>query len=119
MTENLDLGAPLIIGVLSSLSVLLFDQPLAVFMTAGGGALWAVWRHGQMKYAQAIIWIIAATFTACIMVSFVAWVLALLGAVNAPVRGLAGLIAFVIIDKTWRDKLLVLIGAKLKSKSND
>ena len=119
MTENLDVAAPLFIGVVSSFSVLLFDQPLAVFMTAGGGALWAVWRHGKMQYWQAIIAIIAATFTACIMVGFVSWSLALFGAVNAPVRGLAGLIAFVIIDKTWRDKVLVFIGAKLESKTND
>lgn len=119
MTENLDVAAPLLIGVVSSLSVFLFDQPLAVFMTAGGGALWAVWRHGKMKYWQAIIWILAATFTACIMVHFVVWFLALIGAVNAPVRGLAGLIAFVIVDKTWRDKALVFLGAKLESKTND
>lgn len=119
MTENLDLAAPVLIGIVSSLSVFLFDQPLAVFMTAGGGALWAVWRHGKMKLSQAIIWITAATFTACIMVGFVAWFLALLGAINAPVRGLAGLIAFVIVDKTWRDKVLVFLGAKLESKAND
>jgi hypothetical protein len=114
MTENLDIAAPVFIGIASSLSVMLFDQPLAVFMTAGGGALWAVWRHGEMKYWQAIGAIIAATFTACVMVGFVVWLLALVGATNAPVRGLAGLIAFIIIDKTWRDKVLKMLGAKLE-----
>lgn len=114
MTENLDVITPVFIGIVSSLSVFLFDQPLAVFMTAGGGALWAVWRHGEMKYWQAIIAIIAATITACAMVGFVAWLLALLGAINAPVRGLAGLIAFVIIDKTWRGKVLNFLGVKLE-----
>lgn len=114
MTENLDIATPMFIGVASSLSVLLFDQPLAVVMTAGGGALWAVWRHGKMKYWQAIVAIIAATLTACAMVGFVVWVLDFLGATNAPVRGLAGLISFVIIDKTWRDKMLNFFGAKLK-----
>lgn len=112
-TENLDIAAPVFIGFVSSLSVFLFDQPLAVFMTAAGGALWAVWRHGEMKIWQAVFSIIAATLTACIMVSFVVWLLALLGAVNAPVRGLAGLIAFVIIDKVWREKVLTFLGVKL------
>jgi hypothetical protein len=113
-TENLDTTAPIIIAIISSLSVFLFEQPLAVFMTAGGGALWAVWRHGKMKYWQALIAIVAATFTACVMVTFVAWLLALLGAVNVPVRGLAGLIAFVIIDKVWREKVLKFLGVKLE-----
>lgn len=113
-TENLDLAAPVIIGVISSLSVFLFDQPLAVFMTAGGGALWAVWRHGKMKLHQAIGWIVAATITACSMVAFVVWLLAFIGVTDTPVRGLAGLIAFVIIDKVWRDKVLTFLGIRIE-----
>jgi hypothetical protein len=113
-TENLDATAPILIGLISSWLVFVFDQPLAVVMTAGGGALWAVWRHGQMKVWQAIAWIIAATFTACAMVSFVAWLLALLGATGVPIRGLAGLIAFVIIDKVWREKALTFLGVRIE-----
>jgi len=80
-----DISAPIIIGIVSSLSVFLFDQPLAVFMTAFGGALWAIWRHEKMKLWQSIAWIIAATITACSMVAFVVWVLHLIGINDAPV----------------------------------
>ena len=108
-----DISAPIIIGIVSSLSVFLFDQPLAVFMTAGGGALWAVWRHGKMTLKQAIGWIVAATITACSMVASVVWLLNLIGFSDAPVRGLAGLIAFVVIDKVWRDKVLAFLGVRI------
>lgn len=109
-----DITAPLLIAAASTLSVFLFEQPLAVFMTAGGGALWAVWRHGKMKLWQAVLSIIAASITACVMVTFVAWALNLIGIENAPIRGLAGLIAFVIIDKVWRDKVLTFLGVRLE-----
>lgn len=115
--EDLDMVAPVLIAIFSSMSVFLFDQPLAVFMTAGGGALWAVWRHGEMKYWQAVLWVLAATVTACIMVGFVVWLLAFLGATNAPVRGMAGLLSFVIVDKPWRDKVLDFLGVKLEGVS--
>ena len=108
-----DITAPIIIGVVSSFSVLLFDQPLAVFMTALGGALWAVWRHGKMNFLQAAGWVIAATITACSMVAFVVWLLNLIGINDAPARGLAGVIAFVVIDKVWRDKVLAFLGVRI------
>jgi hypothetical protein len=109
-----DVAAPLVIGFVSSLTVFMFDQPPAVFITAAGAALWAIYRRGKYSFWRDTASIIAATFTACAMVSFAVWLLALIGAPNAPVRGVAGLIAFLIIDKVWRDKVLVFIGVRLE-----
>lgn len=113
LTNDLDITAPAVIAFLSMLSVVIFEQPPAVFITAIGGALWAIWRASPLGFWRSTGYILAASITACALVSVVVWFLNLLGYNNAPVRGLAGLIAFIIIDAHWRAKVFGWIGGKV------
>lgn len=117
--------APAIVGTLSAVAIFLFHQPLAVVVTAAGGALWAVWRKDNLvfqtatgkalakAYAWSLITVLAAAIAATVLVELAVWILAsIFNYSEAPVRALAGLIAFVIVDKVWRDKLFAFLGIK-------
>ena len=113
MDNSIDVTAPAIIASLSWLSVFLFEQPTAVFMTALGGAMWAIWLTQSTSLWRSALYILVAAVTACSLVALAVWALNLAGFTNPPVRGLAGLIAFIIIHKPWRDKVLSWIGVKI------
>lgn len=123
-TSAIDL-APIIVGFLSTAVMYLFHQPLAVVVTAAGGALWAVWRKDNpafrtatgfkflKEYGTAMVTVLTAAIAATILVELAVWLLStVFGYANAPVRALAGLIGFVIVDKTWRDKFFSFLGIK-------
>lgn len=108
-----DIAPPIIAG-LSAITLYLFNQPLAVLVTAAGGALWAVWRNETFTFKVAAIWVVVASLSAMVLVELVVWMLhTLFGYDDAPVRALAGLIAFVIVDKPWRDRLYKFLATKL------
>lgn len=113
VTNELDVWSPAVIAILSTVSIALFEQPPAVFITAVGGAVWAIWRADSLGFWGSVGYILAASITACALVSVAVWILNLLGYVNAPVRGLAGLISFIVIDKHWRNKVFGWLGGKV------
>jgi hypothetical protein len=113
MNHEIDFTAPAVIAFVSSLSVTLFEQPPVVFITALGGALWAIWRADRMSFKRTIGCWLGAAMTACALVAFAIWFLNLIGISPPPVRGLAGIIAFLIIDKPWRDRVINFFAGRL------
>lgn len=106
--------APSIITALSAVTLYLFNQPLAVLVTAAGGAMWAVWRNETLTFSKSVVWVIVASLSAMVLVELAVWALhTLFGYDDAPVRALAGLIAFIIVDKPWRDRLYNFLATKL------
>jgi len=110
---NLDVAAPFVIACISTVTIALFEQPPAVFITALGGAMWAIWRADSMGFWRAVGCLLGAAITACASVALVIYLLSLIQWPPPPVRGLAGVIAFLIIDKPWRNRVFKFFGGRL------
>lgn len=106
--------SPWVVAALTSAASFLFDLPLGVVITAAGGAYWAVYRNPSLSFLSSFFVIIAGAAVASALVPGVVWLFAeVFGFKNMPLRPLAFLLGFAVVDKPTRDWVTEFLKSKL------
>jgi hypothetical protein len=99
-------NTPAIVATITGLSSFIFGLPVGVVIAALGGAYWATYRKPYPGIGSLIFQILTGMFIACIFVEGAEWLGKEWFGWNIPQRPLAFILAFAVIDKPFRDKVI-------------